>query len=425
MEKKDKTYQAYIQILKEELIPAFGCTEPIALAYAGAIAKKHLRCLPDSVQVQVSGNIIKNVKSVVVPNTGGLCGIEAAVSAGIVAGSSERELEVIADITKEDILAMRDFMQKTSIAVELAKSDYIFDICVILKAKADTVKVRIVEEHTNVVLIQKNEDILFQHESDANGKNTMMTDRSILNVEDIVAFADMVDIQDVKDILDRQMEYNMRIAAEGLEGNYGANIGSTLLAMYGDDVKIKARAYAAAGSDARMNGCSLPVVICSGSGNQGITASVPVIVFARELGISQDRLYRALVVSNLCTIHQKTGIGRLSAYCGAVSAGCGSGAGIAYLLGDGYREIAHTLVNSLAIVSGIICDGAKASCAAKISSAVDAGIMGYYMFKQGQQFHAGDGIVTKGIEANIANVGLLAREGMKETDKEILHIMTE
>lgn len=269
MEKKDKTYQAYIRILKEELIPAFGCTEPIALAYAGAIAKKHLGCLPDSVQVQVSGNIIKNVKSVVVPNTGGLSGIEVAVSAGIVAGSSERELEVIADITKEDILAMRDFMQKTSIAVELAKSDYIFDICVILKAKADTVKVRIVEEHTNVVLIQKNEDILFQHESDANGKNTLMTDRSILNVEDIVAFADMVDIQDVKDILDRQMEYNMRIAEEGLEGNYGANIGSTLLAMYGDDVKIKARAYAAAGSDARMNGCSLPVVICSGSGNQG------------------------------------------------------------------------------------------------------------------------------------------------------------
>lgn len=425
MEKKDKKYQAYIQILKEELIPAFGCTEPIALAYAAAIAKKHLGCLPDAVKVQVSGNIVKNVKSVVVPNTGGLCGIEAAVAAGIVAGDSDLELEVIANIKQDEIEEIKDFLQHTSISVELAKTDYIFDICVILQKDENQVIVRIVEEHTNVVLIQKNEEVLFKHEKNEAGKNTVMTDRSVLNVEDIIAFADIVEIDDVKEILDRQMDYNMRIAQEGLDGNYGANIGSTLLTMYGNDVKIKARAYAAAGSDARMNGCSLPVVICSGSGNQGITASVPVIVYARELGIAQERLYRALVVSNLCTIHQKTGIGRLSAYCGAVSAGCGSGAGIAYLLGDGYREIAHTLVNSLAIVSGIICDGAKASCAAKISSAVDAGIMGYYMYKQGQQFHAGDGIVTKGIEANIANVGLLAREGMKETDKEILHIMTE
>lgn len=420
----DEQYEAYIQILKEELIPAFGCTEPIALAYAASIARQELGKNPSQVRAEVSGNIIKNVKSVIVPNTGGMNGIEAAVAAGIVAGKPEKQLEVIADIRQEQIQEISAFLEQTPIKVALADSEYIFDIGVILYHGEETVKVRIVGEHTNVVLIEHDGRKLLEKEIAADSIASSMTDRSVLNIQDIVTFADIADIEDVKPILDRQIAYNMAIAEEGIRSNYGANIGKVLLHTYGEDVKNKARAYAAAGSDARMNGCSLPVIICSGSGNQGITASVPVIVYARELGIAQDRLYRALLVSNLATIHQKTGIGRLSAYCGAISAGCGSGAGIAYLMGDGYEVIAHTLVNSLAIVSGIICDGAKASCAAKISTAVDAGLMGYAMYKQGQQFFAGDGIVAKGIEANITNIGLLAKEGMRETDKEILTIMT-
>lgn len=420
----DKQYEAYVQILREELIPAFGCTEPIALAYAAAIAAGELGKYPTGVLVEVSGNIVKNVKSVIVPNTGGMNGIEAAVAAGIVAGKTEKKLEVIADIEERQIADIRKFMESTRIQVNLADSDYIFDIGVILFNEEESVKVRIVGEHTNVVLIEHNGRVILKKDITADRTASDMTDRSVLNIQDIVEFANIAEIADVQEILDRQIAYNMAIAQEGMKNNYGANIGKVLLHTYGDDVKTKARAYAAAGSDARMNGCSLPVVICSGSGNQGITASVPVIVYAIELGIEKDRLYRALLVSNLATIHQKTGIGRLSAYCGAISAGCGSGAGIAYLLGDGYEEISHTLVNGLAIVSGIICDGAKASCAAKIATAVDAGIMGYAMYKQGQQFHAGDGIVAKGIEENILNIGLLAKEGMRETDKEILTIMT-
>lgn len=420
----DKQYEAYVQILREELIPAFGCTEPIALAYAAAIAAGELGKYPTGVLVEVSGNIVKNVKSVIVPNTGGMNGIEAAVAAGIVAGKPEKKLEVIADIEERQIADIRKFMESTRIQVNLADSEYIFDIGVILFKEEESVKVRIVGEHTNVVLIEHNGRVILKKDITADRTASDMTDRSVLNIQDIVEFANIAEIADVQEILDRQIAYNMAIAQEGMKNNYGANIGKVLLHTYGDDVKTKARAYAAAGSDARMNGCSLPVVICSGSGNQGITASVPVIVYAIELGIEKDRLYRALLVSNLATIHQKTGIGRLSAYCGAISAGCGSGAGIAYLLGDGYEEISHTLVNGLAIVSGIICDGAKASCAAKIATAVDAGIMGYAMYKQGQQFYAGDGIVAKGIEENILNIGLLAKEGMRETDKEILTIMT-
>ena len=420
----DKQYEAYVQILREELIPAFGCTEPIALAYAAAIAAGELGKYPTGVLVEVSGNIVKNVKSVIVPNTGGMNGIEAAVAAGIVAGKPEKKLEVIADIEERQIADIRKFMESTRIQVNLADSEYIFDIGVILFNEEESVKVRIVGEHTNVVLIEHNGRVILKKDITADRTASDMTDRSVLNIQDIVEFANIAEIADVQEILDRQIAYNMAIAQEGMKNNYGANIGKVLLHTYGDDVKTKARAYAAAGSDARMNGCSLPVVICSGSGNQGITASVPVIVYAIELGIEKDRLYRALLVSNLATIHQKTGIGRLSAYCGAISAGCGSGAGIAYLLGDGYEEISHTLVNGLAIVSGIICDGAKASCAAKIATAVDAGIMGYAMYKRGQQFYAGDGIVAKGIEENILNIGLLAKEGMRETDKEILTIMT-
>ena len=421
----DEQYEAYIQILKEELIPAFGCTEPIALAYAASIARQELGKNPSQVRVEVSGNIIKNVKSVIVPNTGGMNGIEAAVAAGIVAGKPEKQLEVIADIRQEQIQEISAFLEHTPIKVALADSEYIFDIGVILYHGEETVKVRIVGGHTNVVLIEHDGRKLLEREIAADSIASSMTDRSVLNIQDIVTFADIADIEDVKPILDRQIAYNMAIAEEGIRSNYGANIGKVLLHTYGEDVKTKARAYAAAGSDARMNGCSLPVVIVSGSGNQGMTASLPVAEYAKELKVGYEKMIRAVALSDLVTIHLKSGIGRLSAYCGAVSAGCGSGAGIAYLYGGGLKEIEHTIVNSIAIDSGMVCDGAKASCAAKIASAVDAGILGYHMYKNGQQFRAGDGLVTKGVEETIRNIGMLAREGMRETDREILHIMCD
>ena len=418
-------YNTYIQILKDELRPAMGCTEPISIAYAAAKAKKILDDMPDKIEIEVSRNIIKNVKSVVVPHTGGLRGIQAAVAAGIIGGDSEKELEVLEVVTNEQIQAMKIFLTQVPCEVKCSDSDFIFDIRIILHKKEQEVEVRIVDFHTNIVLICKNQDILYSKEITGK-KETDLADKSLLTIEQIYEFADIVRVEDIKEILDRQISYNMAIAEEGLQGNYGANIGAVLLKTYGSqDVKVRARAYAAAASDARMNGCELPVVINSGSGNQGITASVPVIVYARELNVSQERLYRALVISNLSTIHIKDGIGRLSAYCGAVSAGCGSGAGIAYLHGDGFNEGAHALVNSLAILSGTICDGAKASCAAKIAASVDAGIMGYYMYKNGQQFFGGDGIIKKGVENTIRSIGELASEGMLETDKKIVRLMIE
>ena len=422
MQKGETIYNQFVDILKEELLPAMGCTEPIAIAYAGAVAKKTLGQLPERVDIYVSGNIIKNVKSVVVPHTGGMRGIEAAVCAGIRVGDAEGMLEVISNVKEDEIPEIKKYKQNTKINVAYSESPYIFDIDVHVFEGKDSARVRIVDFHTNIVLIEKNREVILKKELSGQ-KTENLTDRTVLSVEKILEFADMVDIEDVKEILDRQISYNMKIAEYGLRHNYGANIGKVILNTYGNDIKFRAKAKAAAGSDARMNGCELPVVINSGSGNQGITASVPVIEFYKDMDVPVDRLYRALVVSNLCTIHLKTGVGRLSAYCGAISAGCGSGAGIAYLKGGNYKVIAHTLVNALAIVSGIICDGAKASCAAKIAMAVDAGILGYEMYMQGQQFYGGDGIVTRGVENTITNVGRLARDGMSETDKEIIRIM--
>lgn len=416
-------YRTYVQILKDELVPAMGCTEPIAIAYAGAVARKTLGALPERVEVAVSRNIIKNVKSVVVPHTGGLRGIEAAAAAGIVAGDAAKELEVISHVEQEDIEAMGTFLKEIPCSVCEASSDLIFDIQITLYHGEDRASVRITDFHTNLVHVSRNGEILLAKE--ITGKEeSALADKSTLTIEKIFAFAKEVDLADVREVLERQVRYNMAIAEEGLCGNYGANIGKVLLATYGDqDVKVRAKAMAAAGSDARMNGCELPVVINSGSGNQGITASVPIVVFAKELQVSEETMYRALVISNLATIHIKEGIGRLSAYCGAVGAGCGCGAGIAYLYGDGQKEGEHAIVNGLAIVSGMICDGAKASCAAKIASSVDAGILGYFMYKNGQQFIGGDGIVKKGVENTIRCVGKLASEGMLETDREIVHLM--
>lgn len=422
MEKTDKRYQAYVSILEEELLPAMGCTEPIALAYAAAKAKELLGEVPDKVLVEASGSIIKNVKSVVVPNTDHLRGIAAAVTAGIIAGKPEKELEVISEVSSEQIHQMREFMEHTEITVSHLEKGLTFDIIVTLYHDDSYAKVRIVNYHTNIVLLEKNGEILYNVPVEGEQEEGL-TDRTLLTMKGIWDFIQTVDIADIKERLDRQIEYNMAIAEEGLKHDYGANIGKVLLDVYGDDVRIRAKAKAAAGSDARMNGCELPVVINSGSGNQGITASVPVIEYARSLHSGEEKTYRALALSNLTTIHQKTRIGRLSAYCGAVSAGAGAGAGIAYLNGGGFDEVVHTVVNALAIVSGIICDGAKASCAAKIASAVDAGIMGYEMYQRGQQFMGGDGIVTKGVEATIQNVGRLGKEGMKETNEEIIKIM--
>ena len=422
MEKSDPRYQAYIQILKEELIPAMGCTEPIALAYAGAVAKKTLGAQPDKVKVEASGSIIKNVKSVIVPNTGHLKGINAAVAAGIVAGDPEKQLEVIAQVTPEQTGQMKQFMETVPIEVEHLAGGCTFDIIVTVYHGDDYAKVRIANYHTNIVLIEKNGEVL-RKEAVSDDSEDGLTDRTLLDMEHIWDFATTVDVNDVKEILNPQIAFNVAIAEEGLKNDYGANIGKVLLDMDGDDVRVRAKAMAAAGSDARMNGCEMPVVINSGSGNQGITTSVPVIVYAKELGASEEKRYRALTLANLTTIHVKTPIGRLSAYCGAVGAGAGAGAGIAYLCGGGFKEVEHTVVNALAIVSGIVCDGAKASCAAKIASAVDAGILGYNMYIRGQQFRSGDGIVSKGIESTLQNVGRLGKEGMKETNDEIIKIM--
>lgn len=424
MKRTDEKYQAYVKILEEELVPAMGCTEPIALAYAAAKARETLGCLPDRVEIGASGSIIKNVKSVIVPNTGHLKGIPAAAAAGIVAGDASRELEVIADVSEEETGAIAEYLKNTRITVEHIDQGITFDILVTVKKGDSYARVRIANYHTNIVLVEKDGEKLLDLSVEGE-KEEGLTDRSLLDVEDIWDFVNTVEIDDIRAVISRQIEYNTAIAKEGLRGDYGANIGSVLLSAYGDDVKNRAKAMAAAGSDARMNGCELPVIINAGSGNQGMTCSLPVLEYAKELKSGEDQLYRALALSNLVAIHQKTGIGRLSAYCGAVSAGAAAGAGIAYLCGGGYEEVIHTVVNALAIVSGMVCDGAKASCAAKIASAVDAGILGYHMYLNGQQFYAGDGIVTKGIEGTITNIGRLGKEGMKETNEEIIKMMIE
>ena len=425
MKRDDEKYQAYVQILKEELVPAMGCTEPIALAYAAAKAREVLGAVPDEVKVEASGSIIKNVKSVIVPNTNHLKGIPAAAAAGIIAGQADKELEVIAEVSDEQITRMKEFLENTKITVEHVDNGITFEIIVTLKKGDSYSQVRIANYHTNIVHIEKDHKVLLDIPVEGESEEGL-TDRSLLDMKAIWDFINTVEVDDIREVISRQIEYNTAIADEGLKGDYGANIGSVLLDTYGDqDVKVRAKARAAAGSDARMNGCELPVIINAGSGNQGMTCSLPVLEYAKELKADEDKTYRALALSNLVAIHQKTGIGRLSAYCGAVSAGAAAGAGIAYLCGGGDEEVIHTVVNALAIVSGMVCDGAKASCAAKIAESVDAGILGYNMYLRGQQFYAGDGIVTRGVEATIHNIGRLGKDGMKVTNEEIIKMMIE
>ena len=424
MQRGDQLYQQYLNILSEELRPAMGCTEPIALAYAGAKARQVLGKLPDKVRLFVSGNIIKNVKSVVVPNTGGLHGMAAALCAGIVAGDADRELQVISNVPRDAHARIKAYMDSLDLDIQPSYSELVFDIDVFEYAGEDCVRLRIINHHTNIVTIERNGEKLLDLPI-CESSEDHLTDKSCLSIENIVAFADCLDVEDVRHLVGEQIRCNLEIAKEGLEGNWGANIGSVILRRQGQTVGKKAGAWAAAGSDARMSGCEKPVMIVSGSGNQGITASVPVAVFARETGATEEQLLKAVALSDLVTIHQKAGIGRLSAYCGAISAGCGAGAGIAYLQGGDARAVAHTVVNAIAILSGTICDGAKPSCAAKIAAAVDAGILGYHMYLEDQQFYGGDGIITKGADKTVHNVGRLAREGMRETDRTILEIMMQ
>lgn len=424
MIKTDSRYNLYINILKEELVPAMGCTEPICLAYAAAKAREVLNAIPDRVEILASGNIIKNVKSVIVPNTNGMKGLKASVAIGIIGGNADKELEVIANVTAEQKQETQKFLDEVPMAIKHIDCQEQLDVTVKLYKGDDSASVRISGFHTNIVHIEKNNETIFKSDT-ISAPNEELTDRSILSMEGIYDFANSVEIEDVKDILKRQLDYNKAISDEGLRNDWGANIGSLLLNNYGSDVKIKAKAWAAAGSDARMNGCELPVIINSGSGNQGITVSMPVLAYAKEYNIEEDRIYRALVVSNLTAIHQKTMIGRLSAYCGAISAGCAAACGVAYLLGENLETISKTLSNSLAITSGVICDGAKASCAAKIATAVEGGLIGYQMCKNAKNFCDEDGIIGKGVEKTIQNVGTLASKGMRETDKVIIGIMTE
>ena len=415
---------AYVAILEEELVLATGCTEPIAIAYAAAKLRETLGCAPERVKAEVSGNILKNVKSVVVPGTGGMKGIAAAIAAGIVAGDPAAELQVIGSVGNSDLAAIRAYKDATPVEVScMEDTPCMLDIRLTGFAGADSAVVRIANNHTNVVHVEKNGVVSVDQPIVASAEDHLQ-DKSVLNLAEILEFANTVPIERIEALVQRQIDCNSEIAYAGLSGKWGAAVGCTLL-EFSNDIRTEARAYAAAGSDARMSGCELPVVIVSGSGNQGITASMPVVRFAKSMNVSNEKLLRAVAVSDLITIHQKTGIGRLSAFCGAVSAGIGAAAGIAYLYDESYEVIAETVTTAMGMISGTVCDGAKPSCAAKIAAAVEAGLLSYNMARKGRRFHGGDGIVTRGVEGTIRNIGILAREGMRETDKVILKIMLE
>ncbi len=421
MEKTSILYTNYLEIMRRELVPAMGCTEPIAVAFCAAKAREILGEMPDAIRIQASGNIIKNVKSVIVPHTGGLRGLEAAAAVGVLYGKADACLEVISSVTAEEESALAERMKAFEITVSPLESEHMLDLVITVIKGESWVSVHVEDKHTNITEIIENGKCTFL-EGGACAEESG-PDHSLLTVADIFDFANTVDIDDVRETLERQIAYNTAISREGLKNNYGARIGQLLLKR-DDSIRTRAKAMASAGSDARMSGCDMPVIINSGSGNQGMTASLPVIAYAEYYEKSHEELLRALTLSNLVTLHLKSGIGRLSAYCGAVSAGAGAGAGIAYLLTGDLRTVNHTIVNALAISSGIVCDGAKASCAAKIAMAVDAGIMGFDMHENGCQFYGGDGLVSKGVENTIRNIAALGHDGMRETDRKIIEIMT-
>ena len=415
--------QQYTEVLHEELVLSLGCTEPASIAYAAALARATLGFMPESIHVACSGNIIKNVKTVIVPNSGNQKGVEAAAILGTLSGNHEKKLEVLEDITEEDINTSRELYKANFCTVELLKDVPDLHIIITAKGGGHVVLVELAKGHTNVTRLEK-DNIPLQTQAQEIVEESYQ-DRSFMTVKGILEFAEVCSIETVKEILDRQIDCNTHIAEEGFNGTYGANVGRNLILSRGNDFRTRAKASAAAGSDARMSGCKLPVVINSGSGNQGMTVSLPVIEYAKELHVSQDKLYRALIISNLIAIHQKTRIGKLSAYCGAVSAACGSGAAITWLCDGDYKQISDTITNTLANVSGIVCDGAKPSCAAKIASSVDAAILGHDLAMQSKSFHCGDGIVKSDVETTIDSIGRLARVGMRSTDTEVLQIMLE
>lgn len=418
-----KLYDNYINILKEELIPALGCTEPIAIAYAGAKVREVMGNIPDSITVKCSGNIIKNVKGVTVPNSGGLKGIDIAATLGLVGGDPNKNLEVLSTIEPEDIEKTKELISKGFCKCDLIEGSENLHIIIEAKYQNSSALVEIKNAHTNITRIIKDGKELFTSDNSAGQKDS--ADRDSLNIKDILSFANEVNIEDIKEVIQRQIELNSNIANEGLKNDYGSSVGKTLMKYYGNDVRNRAKAYASAGSDARMGGCPMPVVTNSGSGNQGITVSMPVIIYAEDMKVSEEKLYRALVLSNLIAILQKKHIGKLSAFCGVVCAATGAASGIAYLNNADYKIISDTITNALCTIGGMVCDGAKASCASKISEAVDCGILAYNLAKDGKVFKSGDGLVKDDIEATIDSIGRMAKEGMKGTDIEILNIMID
>lgn len=417
-------YANYLAILKHELVPALGCTEPIAIAYAAAKARQILDDFPDAIEMQLSGNIIKNVKGVTVPNSGGMKGIDAAAVLGIVGGNADKALEVLEEIRPEHIEKTKELTSRHICSCTLVEG--VSNLYIVAKVTKGEhyAEVTIVDQHTNITRIVKDGEILLSSESQEEEAKTDI-DKSRLAVKDILDFADQVRIEDVEEILERQIRLNTAISQEGLDNNYGAQIGKTLMHVWGKGITTRACARAAAGSDARMGGCSMPVVINSGSGNQGMTVSLPVIAYAEEWEVSRQKLYRSLVVSNLIAIHQKHYIGSLSAYCGAVSAACGAGAGITYMYGGSYQQVSLTIINTLGNIGGIVCDGAKPSCAAKIASSVDAALMAFHLSIQNKSFLPGEGIIRGDVEETIKSMGYIGRVGMRETDTEILNIMID
>ena len=422
-----KIYNEYVTILESELVPALGCTEPIALAYAAAKAKEVLGKMPDHITMRCSGNIIKNVKGVKVPNSGGMKGVEAAAVLGITGGDPSQALEVLEHVTDREIDEAEKLL-KAGFCDCVLKDDvanlYIEAYAVCKKTEKSEALVVIEDEHTNITHIEKDGQVLFHKEKKEYCQEREKTpDKSLLNLEDIITFANEVQITDVEKVLGRQIKYNTRIAEEGLRNPWGAQVGRVVLEEFGEDVKWRAVAKASAGSDARMSGCALPVLINSGSGNQGLTCSLPVIEFGKELKKSKEEIYRALCVSNLVALNQKKYIGSLSAYCGAVCAAAGAGAGITYLCGGTLEQIENTVVNTIADAGGIVCDGAKPSCAAKISTALQAAILSHKMAMRGLTFARGEGLVMDCPEDTIKAVGYVGRAGMKQTDVEILNLM--
>mgnify|MGYP004516803141 FL=1 len=416
-------YDTYTNILKIELISALGCTEPIAIAFAGAKAREVLGVMPNSIAIKCSGNIIKNVKGVIVPNSGGLKGIDVAVTLGVVAGNAKKNLEVLSDVREEDIEITKNLINNNFCKCELIEGEENLQIIVDAIYENNSATVEIKSSHTHISKIIKNGKLIFIDEN----VNISPEDinRDLLNIKDIYEYANIVNIDDIKNIIDNQINLNYQIAKEGILNDYGAKVGKTILNSYdSSDVRVRAKAMAAAGSDARMGGALMPVVINSGSGNQGITVSVPVIEYAKELNVSHEKLLRALVLSNLVAILQKKYIGKLSAFCGAVSAGTAAAAGISFLYGGTFEDISNTITNAIANIGGIICDGAKSSCAAKIASSVEGGILGFILSNNiGQAFKYGEGIVQDNVDNTIRSIGKIAKEGMKSTDMEILNIM--